>query len=106
MIRVPFNGVSLAGSEVAYMQEAIASLHVSGDGPFTKRVHALLERLVGGPKAPLRTSCTHALEMAALLLDVGPGDEASCRRSPSCRRPTPSCCAARRRCSPTSVPTR
>jgi len=57
------------------MQEAIANLHISGDGPFTKRVHRLLESLVGTPKALLTTSCTHALEMAALLLGVGPGDD-------------------------------
>jgi len=75
MPRVPFNRAILTGAEMAYMQEAIANMHVSGDGPFTKRVHRLLESLVGVPKALLTTSCTHALEMAALLLDVGPGDE-------------------------------
>ena len=57
------------------MEAAIANMHISGDGPFTKRVHALLEALVGAPKALLTTSCTHALEMAALLLEVGPGDD-------------------------------
>jgi dTDP-4-amino-4,6-dideoxygalactose transaminase len=60
---------------MAYMQAAITNLHISGDGPFTRQVHALLETLVGAPKALLTTSCTHALEMAALLLEVGPGDE-------------------------------
>jgi len=57
------------------MRAAIANMQISGDGPFTRQVHALLERLVGAPKALLTTSCTHALEMAALLLEVGPGDE-------------------------------
>jgi len=57
------------------MQAAIANLQISGDGPFTRKVHALLETLVGAPKVLLTTSCTHALEMAALLLEIGPGDE-------------------------------
>ncbi|RMG85740.1 MAG: aminotransferase class I/II-fold pyridoxal phosphate-dependent enzyme, partial [Chloroflexi bacterium] len=57
------------------MQEAIANGHLSGDGPFTKRCHALLEQTLGVPKALLTTSCTHALEMAAILLDIQPGDE-------------------------------
>jgi dTDP-4-amino-4,6-dideoxygalactose transaminase len=60
---------------MAYMQAAVANLQISGDGPFTKQVHALLETLIGAPKVLLTTSCTHALEMAALLLDVEPGDE-------------------------------
>src|SRR3954470_24004946 len=58
-----------------YMRAAIDNMQISGDGPFTRKVHALLEQLTGAPKALLTTSCTHALEMAALLLDVGPGDE-------------------------------
>jgi dTDP-4-amino-4,6-dideoxygalactose transaminase len=58
-----------------YMREAIANQQISGDGVFTRKVHALLEQLLGAPKSLLTTSCTHALEMAALLLDVGPGDE-------------------------------
>ncbi|MFN8594557.1 MAG: dTDP-4-amino-4,6-dideoxygalactose transaminase, partial [Thermomicrobiales bacterium] len=49
--------------------------HTSGDGPFTRRCHAILERELGVSKALLTTSCTHALEMAALLLDIHPGDE-------------------------------
>jgi dTDP-4-amino-4,6-dideoxygalactose transaminase len=49
--------------------------HASGDGPFTKRCHALFEQELGCPKALLTTSCTHALEMAALLLDIQPGNE-------------------------------
>jgi dTDP-4-amino-4,6-dideoxygalactose transaminase len=50
-------------------------MHISGDGQFTRRCHKLLEETVGTPKALLTTSCTHALEMAALLLDLKPGDE-------------------------------
>jgi len=73
--RIPFNRPVLTGSEMEYMRAAISNLHISGDGPFTRKVHALLEQLIGAPKALLTTSCTHALEMAALLLDVAPGDE-------------------------------
>lgn len=75
MNRIPFNRPYLAGNEMAYISEALRSGHVSGDGAFTKRCHALLEREIGVRKALLTTSCTHALEMAALLLDVRPGDE-------------------------------
>lgn len=57
------------------MAEAIANGHASGDGPFTRRCHELLERELGVPKVLLTTSCTHALEMAAILLNCGPGDE-------------------------------
>ncbi len=46
-----------------------------GDGEFTKKCHQLLEQVLGAPKVLLTTSCTHALEMAALLLDIQPGDE-------------------------------
>jgi dTDP-4-amino-4,6-dideoxygalactose transaminase len=72
---IPFNKPSLAGNEFAYIHEAIESGHISGDGAFTKKCHALLEEALGVPKALLTTSCTHALEMSALLLDVGPEDE-------------------------------
>jgi dTDP-4-amino-4,6-dideoxygalactose transaminase len=57
------------------MAEAIANGHASGDGPFTRRCHEILEHELGVPKVLLTTSCTHALEMAAILLDCGPGDE-------------------------------
>src|SRR5215212_5934620 len=73
--RIPFNKPCQVGREQGYIAEAIARGHVAGDGPFTKRCHALLERVVGVPKALLTTSCTHALEMSALLLDVQAGDE-------------------------------
>ena len=73
--RVPFNRPCLAGNEYKYIAEAIANGQASGDGPFTRRCHELLERELQAPKVLLTTSCTHALEMAAILLDCGPGDE-------------------------------
>ena len=75
MIKIPFNRFCKAGTEFSYIQECIDRLHISGDGSFTKRCHALLEGTLGVRKALLTTSCTHALEMAALLLDIQPGDE-------------------------------
>lgn len=75
MPRIPFNRATLTGKEFEYIQQTITEMHLSGDGLFTKKCHAELERLIGAPKALLTTSCTHALEMAALLLDIQPGDE-------------------------------
>ncbi len=72
---IPFNRPSLAGSEQAYITQVIENRHASGDGMFTKKCHALLESILGAPKALLTTNCTHALEMTALLLDLQPGDE-------------------------------
>jgi dTDP-4-amino-4,6-dideoxygalactose transaminase len=72
---IPFNKPYATGGEFPYMQQAIAAGHLSGDGQFTKQCHAYLESALGVPKALLTTSCTHALEMAALLLDIAPGDE-------------------------------
>jgi len=63
------------GSELQYMADAVSRMHISGDGFYTHECDRLLERLTGGYKSLLTTSCTHAIEMAALLLDVGPGDE-------------------------------
>jgi dTDP-4-amino-4,6-dideoxygalactose transaminase len=74
-IRVDFNRPVLVGKEIEYMQQAIENGHISGDGPFTKRCHAFLEKQLGVRKALLTTSCTHALEMSAILLDIQPGDE-------------------------------
>jgi dTDP-4-amino-4,6-dideoxygalactose transaminase len=73
--RIPFNRSSLMGREMQYIAEAMLIGQIAGDQTFTKKCHALLERLVGVPKALLTTSCTHALEMAALLLEIKPGDE-------------------------------
>jgi dTDP-4-amino-4,6-dideoxygalactose transaminase len=75
MAKIPFNRPYLDGREFQYMQRAIANLHVSGDGQFTKKCHALLEEMLGVPRVLLTTSCTHALELAALLLEIQPGDE-------------------------------
>lgn len=72
---IPFNRPYLTGQEFAFIKQAIANSKISGDGLFTKRCHALLEQSLGVPKALLTTSCTDALEMAALLLDTKPGDE-------------------------------
>ena len=72
---IPFNRPCLAGNEYRYIAEAIANGHASGDGPFTRRCHELLEQELRVPKVLLTTSCTHALEMAALLLDCRSGDE-------------------------------
>jgi dTDP-4-amino-4,6-dideoxygalactose transaminase len=74
-IRIPFNRPGAEGDEMKYVAEAVASGHHSGDGQFTRRCHQLLEETLGVRKALLTTSCTHALDMSALLLDVGPGDE-------------------------------
>lgn len=72
---IPFNRPSLEGNEERYMIESLSSGHVSGDGPFTKKCLALLERELGTADVLLTTSCTHALEMSALLLEIEPGDE-------------------------------
>ena len=73
--RIPFNRPALVGNELRYLEEAAKSGHWSGDGPFTQRCAELLERSLGVERALLTTSCTHALEMCAFLLDVAPGDE-------------------------------
>ncbi|MGA9996654.1 MAG: dTDP-4-amino-4,6-dideoxygalactose transaminase [Pyrinomonadaceae bacterium] len=72
---IPFNRPETVGNEAAYMREVLASGHLSGDGAFTRRCHALLEQLLGVTKTLLTTSCTHALEMCALLLNIKEGDE-------------------------------
>lgn len=72
---IPFNRPSIVGNEIRYMSEAVALGHISGDGEFTRRCQDLLKRELGVSAALLTTSCTHALEMAALLLDIRPGDE-------------------------------
>lgn len=74
-MNIPFNRAVIAGREMEYIAQAITAGHISGDGTFTKKTHALLEGALGVPKALLTTSCTHALEMMAILLDIQPGDE-------------------------------
>ena len=73
--KVPFNMPSLAGAEIEYIMESIQNRHISGDGPFTKKCQNILESILGVPGILLVTSCTHALEMGALLLDIQKGDE-------------------------------
>ena len=70
---IPFNRAGLRGTEFAYMQESVG--HLCGDGPFTRRSERLLEEITGAKRALLTPSCTAALEMTALLLDLQPGDE-------------------------------
>ena len=72
---IPFNKASFDGNELKYLAQAIQQGHTSGNGPFTKQAEALLSRMHGGSTSLLTTSCTHALEMAARLLDLQPGDE-------------------------------
>ncbi len=72
---IPFNRPYLAGREKEYILRAVANGHISGDGEFTRACNEYLARSLDVPAAFLTTSCTHALEMAAILLDVRPGDE-------------------------------
>ena len=72
--RVPLSRPSLAGAEQQYLAQVLASGQLGGGGPMARRCEELLRNELGVP-AQLTTSCTHALELAALTLDVGPGDE-------------------------------
>jgi dTDP-4-amino-4,6-dideoxygalactose transaminase len=72
---IPFNKPYLSGPETRYIEEAVRSGKISGDGMFTKRCHQFFEQRLGAAKVLLTTSCTDALEMAAILLDLRPGDE-------------------------------
>ncbi len=74
-ISVDFNRPVVVGRELEYVAQALAFGKLSGDGPFTKKCNELLEGALGVPKVLLTTSCTHALEMFAFLLEIGPGDE-------------------------------
>lgn len=74
-IAIPFNKPFLCGAELEYIAEAIRYGHSAGDGPFTRRAQQIIESIVGSPSALLTTSCTHALEMAAILLGIERGDE-------------------------------
>lgn len=75
MIRIPFNRASLTGNELSYMSAAIGRGQISGDGFFTRQCRELLEGELNVPRVLLTTSCTSALDMTALLLDIQPGDE-------------------------------
>jgi len=72
---IPFNIPPFTGNEIEYITQAINQRKLSGDGEFTKLCNMWLEENIGGERALLTTSCTHALEMAAILCDIQPGDE-------------------------------
>jgi dTDP-4-amino-4,6-dideoxygalactose transaminase len=73
--RIPFNKATLVGAELHYLEQAISGGHISGDGPFTRKCEELLAGELSAARVLLTTSCTHALEMAAFLLEIEPGDE-------------------------------
>ena len=72
---IPFNKPYVAKNEYEYIRQAIESNHISGDGTFTRKCNQFLEEALGSKKALLTTNCTHALDMAAILLDLREGDE-------------------------------
>ena len=74
--KIPFNRSGILGRELEYIKKAIQENRcISGDGFFTKKCQDLLENYLNIPKALLTTSCTHALEMAAILLNIKENDE-------------------------------
>lgn len=75
MLKIPFNKPYLTGKETHYIYQAVASGKISGDGLFTKKCHQFFEERYGFSKCLLTTSCTDALEMAAILIDIKEGDE-------------------------------
>ena len=74
-MKIPFNKPPYTGNEEKYVIESMKSSKISGDGDFTKKCHKWFEEKLQCKKALLTTSCTHALEMAAILLDIKEGDE-------------------------------
>lgn len=74
-MKIPFNQPYIAGKELSYIAQAQANGHLAGDGAFTRKCNAWLVQRTGAPQALLTHSCTAALEMAAMLAEVGPGDE-------------------------------
>src|SRR4029453_7993267 len=72
---IPFNRAALGGNELRYLADAIHMGHISGNGFYTRQCQDFLEKELGARKALLTTSCTHALELAALILDLQQGDE-------------------------------
>ena len=72
---IPFNRPSTVGSELSLAADAVARGHISGDGYYTKRAEEGIEAIAHVEKALLTTNCTHALELSARVLDLGPGDE-------------------------------
>jgi dTDP-4-amino-4,6-dideoxygalactose transaminase len=74
-MKVPFNRPTVAPNQLEYVSQSFASGHLSGDGPFTARASKMLSELHNGSKVLLTTSCTSALELSAILLDIQDGDE-------------------------------
>src|SRR6476469_779051 len=74
-MNIPFNKPYMTGKELLYIKQAHANGHLAGDGDFTKKCSAWLEQRTGSRKVSLTHSCTAALEMAAILADIQPGDE-------------------------------
>ena len=74
-MQIPFNKPYLTGKETHYIYQSVNSGKISGDGLFTKKCHLFFEERYGFNKVLLTTSCTDALEMAAILIDIKPGDE-------------------------------
>lgn len=72
---IPFNRATVADHQLEYVRRTFETHHISGDGPFGRQAEKLLEAALGAERVLLTTSCTHALEMSALLLDLAPGDE-------------------------------
>ncbi|MFA5337132.1 MAG: dTDP-4-amino-4,6-dideoxygalactose transaminase [Candidatus Omnitrophota bacterium] len=74
-MKIPFNKPFIIGKELYYIKQAVENGHISGDGAFTKKCHAFLEKNLKAKKILLTTSCTAALEMASVLCEIDPGDE-------------------------------
>src|SRR5690554_2507638 len=72
---IPFNKPYLTGKEMHYMYDAVHTGKISGNGKFTKKCQEYLQKRFGFGKCLLTTSCTDALEMAAILINIKPGDE-------------------------------
>jgi len=79
---IHFNRPHMTGLETEYIRQAVEGGKISGNGEFTKRCQAFFEERYGFRKCLLTTSCTDALEMAAILTGVGPGDEVIVRKEP------------------------
>ena len=74
-MKIPFNRADIGKHDLELLSDSISAGHISGNGPFTKQAEARITEILGNDKTLLTTSCTHALEMAALLLRLQPGDE-------------------------------
>ena len=72
---IPFNRSGIEGQELHHISQSVSIGQIAGDQSYSRKCQALLEEVLGAPKVLLTTSCTHALELAALLLDIGPDDE-------------------------------